>query len=420
MEEVTDEAFDKWREAHPDPDHNMDNWARLIDDGWGTWTGPLELLKQFLEFLSIQVPSLKFTMEYTCPRVNCPEAGEDHECGLFLHFLDTTMFIDEEGKIQTDLYRKPGTKCQYLSPDSAHPRHIFSNIPKSLVHRIVRIVSVPGMREVRLEELRLLLLSRGYKAGELRQAMEYGMGLDRELSLEKVERENKNEGRVRYNITYDPLLPAIPPILRKNWKVMVDEDQRLLKAFPKPPMACLKRGPNLSDRLIRAKLPPMIGRAGTRATNVQRVGFSSCKAGKRECSLCPFSGPAADKKTTVTQVKIHHSGMILEIKQPITCRDSFVLYILSCRKPGCLQPQYGGLCSRPVYLRVAEHLGDIKSGNIGCPVGKHWQEPGHTLEHLEFIPVEKVGARDRLTLRMREADLINRTGVLLAGLNLYR
>ena len=33
MEEVTDEAFDKWREAHPDPDHNMDKWARLIDDG---------------------------------------------------------------------------------------------------------------------------------------------------------------------------------------------------------------------------------------------------------------------------------------------------------------------------------------------------------------------------------------------------
>ena len=92
---------------------------------------------------------------------------------------------------------------------------------------------------------------------------------------------------------------------------------------------------------------------------------------------------------------------------------------MSCLKPGCRQ-QYGGLTSRPVYVRFAEHLADIKSGNIGCPVGKHWQEPGHTLEHLEFIHVEKVGARDRVTLRIREVDLINRTGVLLAGLNLYR
>ena len=162
-----------------------------------------------------------------------------------------------------------------------------------------------------------------------------------------------------------------------------------------------------------------MGRAGTRATDRIRVGFTSCKAGKRECSLCPFTGPAADKKTTVTQVKIHHSGLTLEIKEPITCRDSFCLYILSCLKPGCLV-QYGGMCSRPVYLRFAEHLADIKSGNTACPVGKHWQEPGHTLEHLEFMPVEKLGVRDRVTLRMREGELINRTGVLLAGLNLYR
>jgi hypothetical protein len=34
--------------------------------------------------------------------------------------------------------------------------------------------------------------------------------------------------------------------------------------------------------------------------------------------------------------------------------------------------------------------------------------------------VEEVGARDRVTLRAREADFINRTGILLAGLNLYR
>ena len=119
------------------------------------------------------------------------------------------------------------------------------------------------------------------------------MGLDRELAMEKVERENKNEGRVRYTITYDPHLPKIPPILKKNWEEMIDEDQRLVKAFPKPPMACLRRGQNLSDRLIRAKLPPEMGRAGTRATDGIRVGFTSCKAGKRECSLCPFTGPAA-------------------------------------------------------------------------------------------------------------------------------
>ena len=46
--------------------------------------------------------------------------------------------------------------------------------------------------------------------------------------------------------------------------------------------------------------------------------------------------------------------------------------------------------------------------------------PGHTLAHLTFLPVEKVGDRCPVTLRQREKDLINRTGVLAAGLNIYR
>ena len=62
---------------------------------------------------------------------------------------------------------------------------------------------------MRLEELRQLLLSRGYKASDLRLAVEYGKGLDREKSLEKVEREETNQGRVRYTITYDTRLQRL-------------------------------------------------------------------------------------------------------------------------------------------------------------------------------------------------------------------
>ena len=162
-------------------------------------------------------------MEHTFLRQDCPEAGDDYECKLFLNYFNFKMFIDGEGRLQTDLYRKPCMKCQYLSPDSAHPRHVFKNIPKSLVHRIVRIVSVPGMREVRLEELGKMLLGRGYKAGDIRQAIEFGERMNREETLEKVVREDKkNRGRVRYTITFDPKLPHLPAILSKNWNVMVD------------------------------------------------------------------------------------------------------------------------------------------------------------------------------------------------------
>ena len=135
--------------------------------------------------------------------------------------------------------------------------------------------------------------------------------------------------------------------------------------------------------------------------------------------MCPFTGLASDKKSKVTQITIYHNGMIINIKQPITCRDSYRLYVLSCKKPGCMK-QYGGLTSRPVYIRFAEHLHDIRYGIATSPVGLHWQEAGHTVDHLEFIAVEKLGTRDKVTLRQREIDFINRMGVLEAGLNCYR
>ena len=299
---------------------------------------------------------MKFTFETTCPREGCPEVGEGHECQQFLVYLDLKMHIHGEGKIQTDLHRKPGGKCQYLSPDSAHPRHIFSNIPKSLVHSVVRNVSLPGMREVRLEELRQLLLSRGYKAGDLRKAMEYGSKLDRNKALEKVQKvENRNSSRVHYTITYDPKLPHLPEILKKNYEAMVESDTRLKQAFPAPPMACLKRGRNLQDCLIRAKLPARVGRVGGRLTDGPRGGFSSCKAGRRSCSLCPFTGGASNSRSIVNQVTIKHTGLVLEIKENITCRDTFCLYILSCTKSGCGK-QYAGCTHRPLYLRFSEHL----------------------------------------------------------------
>ena len=417
MEELTMKAFSLWQEMHPGSEENMSEWTRLIDDGWGLWGGSLDLLREWLKFLNSQAPTVKFTMTFTCPQ-DCPERGEEeHECKDFLEYLDLKMFLDREGKIQTDLFRKPDTKCQYLSPESAHPRHVFANIPRSLVHRVVRICSVPGTRELRLGELKQLLLSRGYKAGDLNKAMEYGMGLDREETLKKVVREDKNAGRVRYTITYDPKLPHLPAILGRTWRVMVETDPRLTKAFPKPPMVCLKRGKNLKEELVKARLPPRLGRPGSRASENRRVGFTSCKAGRRECSMCPFTGLAADKKSRVTQVTIQHTGKVLNLQQPITCRDGYCLYILSCTKPGCLK-QYGGLSYPPIYQRFARHLGTIRDPNSDCTVARHWREPGHTLEHLEFLSVERLGTRCRTTLRQREKDMIARLGLQSAGLNI--
>jgi hypothetical protein len=51
------------------------------------------------------------------------------------------IWIDEDGFIQTDLYKKAGRKNQYLLPSSAHPKHTTKGIPFSLAYRLIRICS---------------------------------------------------------------------------------------------------------------------------------------------------------------------------------------------------------------------------------------------------------------------------------------
>ena len=275
------------------------------------------------------------------------------------------------------------------------------------------------MREVRLQELKELLVGRGYKRGVVDEAVQYGLALDRTEALKKVSREEASQKRVRYNIIFDPKLPKFPPILVKNWKEMVNSDQRLKSPFPAPPMASLKRSPNLADELIRAKLTVSMGQHNTRgALGHTDVGFRICRAGKRRCSLCPFAGVASDGKTVVKEVTILHSGEVVRIQENITCKDPFCLYVLTCLKPGC-ELQYAGLSSRPVYQRFSEHLASITDPNTTTEVGLHWQQsPGHKVEHLQFIPVERLrGSRDPATLRQRERDFINRYEFVEKGLN---
>ena len=51
-----------------------------------------------------------------------------------------------------------------------------------------------------------------------------------------------------------------------------------------------------------------------------------------------------------------------------------------------------------------------------------WKTPTENsfVLNMVFLPVEKLVTRDSATLRQREMDLINNTGVLSTGLNHYR
>ena len=103
-----------------------------------------------------------------------------------LAFLDTSLSV-QYGRVVVDLYIKPTDRNQYLLTSSCHPAHVTTNIPFSLALRIVRICSTPETRDLRLLEMKELLLARGYKAGVVNGAIEQARKIPREEAIKKVQ-----------------------------------------------------------------------------------------------------------------------------------------------------------------------------------------------------------------------------------------
>ena len=105
--------------------------------------------------------------------------------------MDTVCHI-ENGRIKIGLYKKESDRNQYLLTDSCHPVGCTKNIPYSLGLRIVRICTAPEDRDLRLNELKNLLLERDYPKRLVDSAIEKARAVPREKALRKIIR-NKNK-----------------------------------------------------------------------------------------------------------------------------------------------------------------------------------------------------------------------------------
>ena len=136
---------------------------------------------------------------------------------------------------------------------------------------MVRICSRVEDREKRLGELKEMLLARSYQPGMLNKVIKAAMEMDRAQTLDKVQRDQP-EPRVPYVVTFDPRLPAIPAVLQRNWKVMLERDQRLKPVFGQPPVCSSRRGPNLATD----QAEPKDLEACVWATTEPRVPYQAC------------------------------------------------------------------------------------------------------------------------------------------------
>ena len=97
-------------------------YRRFLDDCLFIFLGSNDNLHRFLDEITLISPSIKFMMQHTKKVSDDDSENQICKCELCdsIPFLDTSLSI-REGKINSDLYRKPSDRVQYLLPSSCHP-----------------------------------------------------------------------------------------------------------------------------------------------------------------------------------------------------------------------------------------------------------------------------------------------------------
>ena len=230
---------------------------------------------------------------------------------------------------------------------------------------------------------------------------------------------------------FNPLLPRISTVINKHFRTMITENPELSDAFPEPPMAALRQGPNLRSLLCRSKLPK-VSRNPTRSTHRNSAGWKRCSAsGGRGCNQCPYTPVSASSITS------HVTGYTHQITEAINCTTERVIYAWKCTKchtnfsvntknkipDNSVQrtnekaSNYIGRTKRKLKKRIYEHTNYVNVKNIEEPSAQHFCKPGHKVHNMLALGIEQVRSLDPFILKAREHWLIKKFDSYRNGLN---
>ena len=356
-------------------------WRRYIDDIIFLWPGNEEELLLFISELNLHHSHIKFTANYDINKKSVP-------------FLDMQVSIDEEGYIQTDLFTKETARCQYLLPSSSHPSHVTKNIPYSLGYRLLRICSNNDNFIKRLGELKQDLISRNYHPKIIDEAFNRVKKIKRRKAIEKVHT-NEKPHNTPLVTEYHPNLLSLTKIIKKHWEVMIKEDPKLKRIFPKHSMVAYKRSQNLKDILVKAKV------SNKRKSNRKNNGYFRCGRGFFNmcvtCCLIPENG--------IKTHKCNKTGKTFKITSPVSCVSENVIYKISCKKPKCRDFVYIGQTKRRFCDRFNNHKSYVTEKKMDQICGAHFNEKGHSTSDMLPTIIEQVYPKGDDFLRLKREKM---------------
>ena len=335
-------------------------YLRYIDDIFMIWTGTKEQFYSFINELDRKHPSIKF------------EAYKISNTQV--SFLDTTVYIDNNNKLQTTLYRKPTDRKNYLYRTSERPESLKTNIPYSQALRIRRICSTENELHHNCKSLQEKFVKRGYTKEEVSKQINKAKEKPRRDTLTQKNREKCK--RIPFVTTFNRTLPPVAKIIRTRWELL-HLDLKTKTSFEEPPVMAYKKCPNLRDILGSNTIE---SNKVKRQTSKQTTGWSKPCLARADTLCC--------KQVVDTQIfKSNITNRSYTIYHKLTCKSEYIIYIMECIK---CKKQYVGKSEWPFNIRLNNHRKDFKRVDA-IPAIRHFNQSGHNFQRdAKFTIIEQI------------------------------
>ena len=100
------------------------------------------------------------------------------------------------------------------------------------------------------------------------------------------------------------------------------------------------------------------------------------------------------------------------INDNLNCKSKNLIYLIECKK--CTK-RYIGETKRQLHERFGEHRRSIQNHHQlikPTPVSAHFNQPGHSIDHLLLTSLELIHSKRDSVRKAREAHLINKAMTL--------
>ena len=200
--------------------------------------------------------------------------------------------------------------------------------------------------------------------------------------------------RVPFVATYFPGAEKLRRGLKK-FQHLLDDDQRLTKALPSPPILAFRQPPSLRRLLVRSKFHSL--------ELATRNSVQPC--GKARCCTCA----AICTETTIVRNQVTY-----DIKGIHSCYSRDVVYLIRCRR-NCPDAWYIGETEQTMRQRMNTHRSTIRNQSP-LPVATHFNLPRHSAADM-LVSILKGGLHDIRQRKVTEQKLIKLLDTYSTGLN---